>query len=110
MEKETPENGSVMGMNRRQALRMGAVIGAGLMGTLGSAGTTAESSDDGPLYHYAFNIPENKIEAARQWQKQRTPLIRRGKSEIVHFSGINVHSVYFTAPAGNIVDYTPAMT
>lgn len=64
-----------------------------------------ESSDNEPFYHYAFNIPENKIEAARQWQKKRTPLIRRGKSEIIHFSGINAHSVYFNDPAGNIVEY-----
>ena len=76
-----------------------------------SAGSTrlifspTKSTDDEPFYHYAFNIPENKIEAARQWQKNRTPLIPRGKSEIIHFSDINAHSVYFNDPAGNIVEY-----
>ena len=48
------------------------------------AGTTrlifspTEVSETEPFYHYAFNIPENKIEAARQWQKERTPILRRG--------------------------------
>ena len=75
------------------------------------AGTTrlifspAEKSEKEPFYHYAFNIPENKIEAAREWQKKHTPLLRRGKSEVVHFSSMNAHSVYFNDPAGNIVEY-----
>lgn len=64
-----------------------------------------ESTGDNPFYHYAFNIPENKIESARVWQKERTPLLRKGKTEIIHFSAINAHSVYFNDPAGNIVEY-----
>lgn len=28
-----------------------------------------------PFYHFAFNIPENKIVAAREWQLQRSPLL-----------------------------------
>lgn len=132
MEKELPKNGSAGGMNRRQALRVGSVIGTGLFGALSrsagesdgpingiaeirmkstrldehrrfyeeklglhvtlkddqltvAAGSTrlisspTESTGDQPFHHYAFNIPENKIEAARQWQKKRTPLLRRGK-------------------------------
>src|SRR5262249_48613974 len=32
--------------------------------------------DDGkPFYHFAFNIPENKVVSARDWQKARTPLL-----------------------------------
>jgi catechol-2,3-dioxygenase len=66
---------------------------------------TDHPADKEPFYHYAFNIPENKIEAARQWQKERTPLLRRGKKEVIHFSRVNAHSVYFNDPAGNIVEY-----
>ncbi|MEM1295547.1 MAG: glyoxalase/bleomycin resistance/dioxygenase family protein [Verrucomicrobiota bacterium] len=75
------------------------------------AGTTrlifssTETSENEPFYHYAFNIPENKIEVAREWQKKRTPLLRRGNSEVIHFGSINAHSVYFNDPAGNIVEY-----
>jgi hypothetical protein len=28
-----------------------------------------------PFYHFAFNIPENKILKALEWQKARTPLL-----------------------------------
>jgi hypothetical protein len=28
-----------------------------------------------PMYHFAFNIPRNKIETARKWQLERTPLV-----------------------------------
>ncbi len=66
---------------------------------------TDHPADKEPFYHYAFNIPENKIEAARQWQKERTQLLRLGKKEVIHFSGVNAHSVYFNDPAGNIVEY-----
>ncbi|MEM7012425.1 MAG: glyoxalase/bleomycin resistance/dioxygenase family protein [Verrucomicrobiota bacterium] len=142
-------------MNRRQALKAGSVLGAGLVASnaaradevgqgiaeirmksvrlddlrrfyeeqLGlsvsmdgdnitiEAGTTrlifspSEASEEEPFYHYAFNIPENKIETALQWQKERTPLLRRGNKELIHFKDINAHSVYFNDPAGNIVEY-----
>ena len=76
------------------------------------AGTTRlifsppEDAGAEPFYHFAFNIPEDKIEKALQWQKALTPvLLQGGKKEIIHFSGINAHSVYFNDPAGNIVEY-----
>ena len=63
------------------------------------------ASDDAPFYHFAFNIPENKLESARRWQKRRTPLIRRGNQEVIHFRNWNAHSVFFNDPAGNILEY-----
>ena len=75
------------------------------------AGTTrlvfsqTQPSENEPFYHFAFNIPENNIDSAKQWQKKRTPLLRRGNKEVIHFKGINAHSVYFNDPAGNIVEY-----
>ena len=36
---------------------------------------TAKPEDGKPFYHFAFNIPENKILAARTWQKERTSLL-----------------------------------
>jgi len=74
--------------------------------TAGSTRIVFSSVDEGePFYHFAFNIPENKLEAARQWQKQRTKLVRKGKSEVVHFSKWNAHSVFFRDPAGNLLEY-----
>ena len=66
-----------------------------------------------PFYHFAFNIPENKIVAARDWQLQRSPLIpipsaiaRAGlPPDIVDYSHWNAHSVFFLDPGGNVVEY-----
>lgn len=73
------------------------------------AGTTRiifdEVESNEPFYHVAFNIPENKLEGARRWQKQRTPLLKRGQNEVIHFSNWNAHSVFFHDPAGNILEY-----
>ena len=34
---------------------------------------TGSSSESAPCYHFAFNIPENKLEAVRQWHKASPP-------------------------------------
>lgn len=68
---------------------------------------------DGPFYHFAFNIPENKIQYAEEWQLNRSQLIKppthltdEGKStNIVHFRHWNAHSIFFYDPAGNVVEY-----
>ncbi|MDX1940662.1 MAG: hypothetical protein SFU99_08930 [Saprospiraceae bacterium] len=65
-----------------------------------------------PFYHFAFNIPQNKIEAALKWQQAKTPLVnpRPGmpgdpSKDIVHFPHWNAHSIFFLDPAGNLVEY-----
>ncbi|MDX1940663.1 MAG: hypothetical protein SFU99_08935 [Saprospiraceae bacterium] len=66
-----------------------------------------------PFYHFAFNIPENKIIAARNWQKERSPLFATPPhmidsnypNDIRHFQNWNAHSVFFWDPAGNILEY-----
>jgi hypothetical protein len=56
-----------------------------------------------PFYHFAFNISENKFAAAKNWLKNRTPLLkdRAGQDEIF-FKAWNAHAVYFKDPCGNI--------
>ena len=74
---------------------------------------THESSGPQPFYHFAFNIPENKIVGAHEWQKKRTPLLPIPNGlrdpalppEIVHYRHWNAHSVFFFDPAGNVVEY-----
>ena len=66
---------------------------------------TKEADDQQPFYHFAFNIPENKLDTARTWQKKRTALVKRGNREVIHFSRWNAHSVFFNDPAGNILEY-----
>jgi catechol-2,3-dioxygenase len=57
-----------------------------------------------PFYHIAFNIPENKIEQARVWLRQRVSLLQEEGDELVHFPHWNAHSLYFLDPSGNIVE------
>jgi catechol-2,3-dioxygenase len=66
-----------------------------------------------PFYHFAFNIPENKILQALEWQKARSPLLaipERNRAagyppEVVDYSHWNAHSIFFLDPAGNVVEY-----
>ena len=66
-----------------------------------------------PFYHFAFNIPENKIVAAREWQLARSPLLpipERNRAaglppDIVDYSHWNAHSIFFLDPGGNVVEY-----
>jgi hypothetical protein len=59
-----------------------------------------------PFYHFAFNIPSNKIEDALQWLKDKVELlwIEEYKSCIAEFTNWNARSVYFMDTAGNIVE------
>lgn len=66
-----------------------------------------------PYYHFAFNIPENQIGSAREWQLQRTPLWTMRPAlhdpawppDVAWFQSWNAHSIYFVDPAGNILEY-----
>jgi catechol 2,3-dioxygenase-like lactoylglutathione lyase family enzyme len=86
--------------------------------TVAAGGTpitfVTSTADDGkPFYHFAFNIPENKIVAAHGWQKKRTPLLPIPKTlrdpkypdDVVDYSHWNAHSIFFFDPAGNVVEY-----
>jgi len=65
-----------------------------------------------PFYHVAFNIPENKIVSARDWQLERTQLDNNPSaprhpdhSDIVHFAHWDAHAIFFRDPAGNILEH-----
>jgi catechol-2,3-dioxygenase len=64
--------------------------------------TFAQAPESGgrPFYHFAFNIPENKLDSAKEWLAARTPLASDGK--VYHFTHWNAHAVYFWDPAGNL--------
>ncbi|HLO16477.1 MAG TPA: hypothetical protein VK206_16715 [Anaerolineales bacterium] len=63
-------------------------------------------SDFHGAYHFAFNIPENQFQAAKQWISSRIPLLRdeNGKDEIASESW-NSNSVYFKDAAGNVLEF-----
>lgn len=60
-----------------------------------------------PFYHFAFNIPSNKVQQAYDWLKERTDLlwIEDYKSHIADFKNWNAKSVYFLDPAGNVAEF-----
>jgi hypothetical protein len=77
--------------------------------------TFLRSAADGgrPFYHFAFNIPENKVLAAHQWQARRTPLLPIPETlrdpnypdDVVDYRHWNAHSIFFFDPGGNVVEY-----
>ena len=65
-----------------------------------------EVTSGDPYYHFAINIPCNKIEEAREWLKNKVKLMWMDdyKSDIANFVNWHAKSVYFFDPAGNIVE------
>lgn len=58
------------------------------------------------IYHIAFNIPENQIEAAKAWlENRKVPLISADGQDIFHFEDWDAHSIYFKDPTGNILEF-----
>lgn len=76
------------------------------------AGTTEivfyeNSIYDDPVYHFAFNIPENKLEEAIVWLKKKNIALAKTNdgSEIFDFKNWNAHSVYWQDSAGNVLEF-----
>jgi catechol-2,3-dioxygenase len=56
-------------------------------------------------YHFAFNIPSNKIYEALSWLKQRVEIQKDGNDEIVDFPSWNARSIYFYDADKNILEF-----
>lgn len=57
-------------------------------------------------YHFAFNIPENQYQAAKQWIRRRIPLLRdKSGREDFESKGWNSVSLYFLDAAGNVLEF-----
>jgi len=67
--------------------------------------TQSDARFDG-AYHFAFNIPENQFDAAKEWIVSRQPLLRdvEGKDEFKSKTW-NSDSVYFKDAAGNVLEF-----
>jgi hypothetical protein len=66
----------------------------------------SETKNSEPFYHFAINIPSNKIEEARAWLSQKLKLIwiEEYENDIAEFVTWRARSVYFFDPAGNILE------
>jgi catechol-2,3-dioxygenase len=56
-------------------------------------------------YHFAINIPANKIYEAAEWVRSRTDLLKNGNEELVDFRNWNAFSVYFHDVDQNIIEF-----
>ncbi len=58
------------------------------------------------FYHFAFNIPQDQFEEAKEWLSKRVMPIKddKGNDEFTSKEW-NAHSVYFYDPAGNILEF-----
>jgi hypothetical protein len=67
--------------------------------------TQAPSEFNG-AYHFAFNIPENQYQAAKQWITSRVPLLRdnTGTEDFESTTWIS-SSLYFLDAAGNVLEF-----
>jgi hypothetical protein len=67
---------------------------------------TQAPSDFMGAYHFAFNIPSNQFEPARQWISARQPLLHdTGGKEVFHSGTWDSDSVYFLDAAGNVLEF-----
>jgi catechol 2,3-dioxygenase-like lactoylglutathione lyase family enzyme len=67
--------------------------------------TFREVKEKKPVYHFAFNIPCNKIEEAFYWVESKTEIIKTdGENKIVDFKNWNAKAVYFLDNNGNILE------
>jgi catechol-2,3-dioxygenase len=56
-------------------------------------------------YHFAFDVPENQIEAAKKWLETRAELIADTNGDLMFGGGDwNSDAVYFRDPHGNILE------
>lgn len=58
------------------------------------------------IYHFAFNIPENKLDEAIQWCKNKVDLIFiEDQNVITNFENWNANAVYFYDNNGNLLEF-----
>jgi catechol-2,3-dioxygenase len=67
---------------------------------------TQASGGLGGVYHFAFNIPQNRFDEAKAWLSRRLPLIKNNTGmDSFAFENWNAHSLYFLDAAGNILEF-----
>ena len=58
------------------------------------------------IYHFAFNIPENKLDEAIEWCKNKVGLIViEDQNVIANFETWNANAVYFYDNNGNLLEF-----
>ncbi len=71
---------------------------------------TSETHTREAQYHFAFNIPRNKLPQAQQYLASRSLLLGETGKEVFHSHEWNADMVYFRDPAGNIAEFVARHT
>jgi len=67
--------------------------------------TFIETREQNPVYHFAFNIPCNKLEEAVTWLSSKTKIIETPETGIIaDFRAWNAKAFYFFDTNGNILE------
>lgn len=65
-----------------------------------------ENKNFNSIYHFAFNIPNNKLEEAIIWVKNKIDLlVIEDKNVIARFENWNANAVYFYDNNGNLLEF-----
>jgi len=68
--------------------------------------TFIKSNNQNPKYHFAFNIPHNKLDEAIIWATSKLNLIENADNGIVaNFESWNAKAIYFFDNNGNILEF-----
>lgn len=62
-------------------------------------------SGDRPYYHYAFNIPANRLQACHDWLASKVELLPFEGSTIIDFPNWKAKAIYAHDPAQNIIEF-----
>ena len=63
------------------------------------------SEGEGGAYHFAFNIPENKLSEAKAWLLERVELLKENGQNQFSSESWNAEQVYFLDADGNILEF-----
>lgn len=65
-----------------------------------------ENPESNSIYHFAFNIPENKLDEAINWCENKVDLlVIEDKRIIANFETWNANAVYFYDNNGNLLEF-----
>ncbi len=68
--------------------------------------TFIQSDEPEPTYHFAFNIPNNKIDESLGWLSKKAELIKNEEGTFVtNFDSWNAKSLYFYDNNGNVLEF-----
>ena len=73
---------------------------------VGVAELSFRKNEGNPFYHFAFLVPGDRFDAARDWISTRVSLLEGGDIDdvVFDFDNWSARAVYFHDPAGNIVE------